>query len=128
MGYREAGIYNYSVFAVLPVTRYYLIIDNATGVKSMALRKVKKFSRKEKDFATGKMVSPPREFWETCDCCGRAIVQGVVMSNGDHIGDDCYEVVLRVPNELMFKGNADSLFQMFGTAPKVQRYALKAAE
>jgi hypothetical protein len=92
------------------------------------ITKVKTFSLKTVDFASGKKVSPPREFWESCDCCGKKIVQGVVMSNGDKIGDDCYEVVSRVPRELAAKGNAEGLFKMFGTRKRVQEYALKCAE
>lgn len=85
------------------------------------------FTLKQRDFRTGKLVSPPREFWKTCDCCGKAIVQGAVMTNGDHIGNDCWEVVQRVPFEIKSKGSADGLFRMFGTLPRVRDYALSAA-
>jgi hypothetical protein len=92
------------------------------------IKKSHKFSLKQKDFVSGKMVSPPRDEWKHCDCCNKLIVQGVVMSNGDHIGNDCYEVVMRVPGELQYKGTAEGLFKMFGTMPKVQAYALNAAK
>ena len=57
-------------------------------------RRVKNFTLKEKDFQSGKMVSPPRDRWKKCDCCGLQIVQGVVMQNGDHIGNDCFKKIL----------------------------------
>ena len=92
------------------------------------IRMAHKFTLKQKDFSSGKMVSPPRDEWKHCDCCGKLIVQGVVMTNGDHIGNDCHEVVYRAANEIKYKGNADGLFRMFGTLPIVQKYALQAAQ
>lgn len=94
----------------------------------MTIHKVKSFNLKEKDFASGKMISPPREFWKTCACCGKAIVKGAVMSNGDLIGDDCENVVMRVRTNAMYDRSSDGLFRMFGTPKRVQQYAIACSK
>jgi hypothetical protein len=80
------------------------------------------------DFRTGKKISPPRDFWNTCSCCGKKIVKGVVMSNGDTIGEDCHVVVQHVQNHSYFQDSEvknQKIFKMFGTTPKVQNYAME---
>ncbi len=91
------------------------------------ISKVRSFSLKVKDFSSGKMVSPPREFWKTCDCCGKAIVQGVVMSNGDHIGNDCFLVVERTPYAIKSDKGIDNFFKIMGAKKCLQDYALMCA-
>lgn len=90
------------------------------------LNKLRKFDLRSACFHSGKKLSPPREFWNTCNCCGKKIVKGVVMSNADTIGEDCYEVVQRVQANSHFEDAEErnrKLFKMFGTLPKVQQYA-----
>jgi len=91
------------------------------------INRASKFSLKQVDFASGKKVSPPREFWEVCDCCGKAIVQGFKMSNGDKVGDDCEEVISRAMSNIRMQLSNDSLFKMFGTPKKVQNYISSVA-
>jgi CRISPR/Cas system-associated protein Cas10 (large subunit of type III CRISPR-Cas system) len=89
--------------------------------------KIKTFDLRSVDFGTGKKVSPPRDFWNTCDCCGKKIVKGVVMSNSDIIGEDCYVVVQHVQNHAYFQDSEvknERIFRMFGTTQKVQQYAI----
>lgn len=84
---------------------------------------VRKFTLKQKDFLTGKMVSPPREDWVQCDCCGKLIVQGVELSNGDKIGNDCEEARIRVQRSC--RGAAveiEALKKTFGLLPVVVQY------
>lgn len=90
------------------------------------LNKVKTFDLRSVCFHSGKKMSPPREFWNTCDCCGKKIVKGVVMSNGNTIGEDCYDVVQRVQTNRIFDDAEErnqKLFKIFGTLPRVQQYA-----
>jgi hypothetical protein len=91
------------------------------------IQQVKKFSLKQRDFASGKMISPPREFWEKCDCCGKAIVQGYVMSNGDKVGDDCELVISRAMSNIRHLIDNAKLFSMFGTPKRVQQYIAHVA-
>lgn len=91
------------------------------------INRVKKFSLKQVDFASGKKISPPREFWEKCDCCGKAIVQGFEMSNGHKVGEDCEEVISRAMSNIRMQISNDSLFKMFGTNKRVQDYILVVA-
>jgi hypothetical protein len=90
-------------------------------IKKM-ISKVRSFTLKQKDFASGKMVSPPREFWAKCDCCGKAIVKGAEMSNGDRIGDDCLWTVEQTKMAAKFS-SVEKFFKMAGTPAKVQKYA-----
>jgi hypothetical protein len=62
---------------------------NINGEMKMNVTKVKSFSLKTVDFHTGKSISPCKTEWINCDCCGKLIVQGVVLSNGHKIGNDC---------------------------------------
>lgn len=91
------------------------------------IQKIRNFTLKQKDFSSGKMISPSREFWKTCDCCGKAIVQGVVMSNGDHIGNDCYEVVWRTPSAIKSTNGVESMFKIMGAKKCVRDYAMMCA-
>lgn len=94
----------------------------------MKAAKIKSFTLKQKDFASGKMISPDRSEWKTCDCCGLKIVQGVQLSNGHHIGFDCEEIRSRV--EMMehlprdINEEAAKMFALFGTKKKVQGYVM----
>lgn len=92
------------------------------------ISKLKTFSLKQRDFKSGRMISPPRSEWKTCNCCGRKIVKGVVMTNADYIGEDCHEVVVRVASNKGSGFSNDTLFRNFGTEKRVQDYAIKAAE
>jgi len=85
----------------------------------------RKFTLKEKCFSSGKMLSPSREFWATCSCCGKPIVQGYIMGNGHKVGNDCYEVIDRAVNNVTFGRSNVSLYKMFGTPKKVQEYILE---
>ena len=94
------------------------------------IHKTSKFNLKQRDFHSGRMISPPRSEWKTCNCCGRKIVKGVIMSNADHIGEDCHEVVIRVASHKACgfdDSHNESLFKAFGTEKRVQEYAIKAA-
>ncbi len=82
------------------------------------ISKVRSFSLKQRDFASGKMVSPPRSEWVSCDCCGKAIVQGAVLSNGHRIGNDCEEVRWRAA----MGGDMAATYRMFGTPKRIQDY------
>lgn len=91
------------------------------------IHRVKKFSLKQRDFASGKMISPAREFWEKCDCCGKAIVQGYVMSNGHKVGDDCELVIDRAMSNNRHSIDNAKLFSSFGTPKRVQEYIAQVA-
>jgi hypothetical protein len=90
----------------------------------MNIYKTGKFSLKEKDFHSGKLISPPRKYWKTCACCGKQIVQGSILSNGDTIGDDCMELINRCPYEMRSSGSLERLFVMWGAIQKARNYCL----
>lgn len=79
--------------------------------------RIRSFTLKQRCFASGKMISPDRSQWVQCDCCGKWIVQGVELSNGHRIGNDCEEVRSRVRT-----GDNAALYKMFGTSVRVQDY------
>lgn len=89
------------------------------------LQRLKSFTLKEKDFHSGKMVSPPREFWKKCDCCGKPIVQGVVLNNGDHIGNDCENYRWRVEGDGCRIKEIDGLSVFYSVLPKAKKYLIK---
>ena len=83
----------------------------------------RKWTLKQKDFLTSKMMSPHKQDWLHCDCCGKLIVQGVELTNGDKIGNDCEEARIRVQRSC--RGAAaeiEALKKTFGLLPVVVEY------
>jgi hypothetical protein len=91
----------------------------------MSVSKVGKFDLRVKDFHTGKLISPCKNTWNTCDCCGKKIVKGAVLSNGNMIGDDCENVRWRAQSSMRGAvAEVASMAKMFGLLPRVQKYMI----
>ncbi|MBN3801801.1 hypothetical protein GXB81_01820 [Paraburkholderia sp. Ac-20336] len=59
------------------------------------IRQLRMFDDRAVDFLSGKKVSPPRNTWKICACCGLRIIKGYEMSNGDKVGEDCAVIIAR---------------------------------
>lgn len=94
------------------------------------LQRVRKFDDRSVDFASGKKISPPKNLWKRCDCCGLPIVKGWTLSNGDNVGEDCDDVIARAGTELQckFSDSAESFEVRYkrgngwNLKPAVKRY------
>lgn len=49
---------------------------------------IRSFDDRQRDFMSGRLVSPPIEERQRCACCRLPIVKGYVTSSGP-LGDDC---------------------------------------
>jgi hypothetical protein len=49
------------------------------------------------------------------------------MSNGDCIGNDCYEVVWRTPSAIKYGNGAEAMFKIMGAKKCLRDYAIKCA-
>lgn len=86
------------------------------------ITKIRGFSLKQRDFASGQMISPDRSQWIKCDCCGKLIVQGAELSNGHKIGLDCEEVRSRICTAITCQQPLESVYRIFKPAQRVQDY------
>lgn len=85
--------------------------------------KIGKFDLRVKCFHTGKMLSPCKNTWNTCFCCGKKIVKGAILSNGDTIGEDCEDVRQRIQRSIRGpEAELASMAKLFGLQKKVQNY------
>lgn len=66
----------------------------------------KKFDLRMVDFLSGRKVSPPKDEWKTCACCGQAIVKGWEMSNAHVVGEDCEDIISRYTRSVQCFGSS----------------------
>lgn len=68
------------------------------------IHRSRRFDDRVADFLTGRKVSPPMDERRICACCGQRIVKGWILSNADHVGDDCEVVITRAADAKQYGG------------------------
>lgn len=87
------------------------------------------FDDRVTDFASGKKVAPPNDERRKCQACGQKIVKGWIMTNGDHVGEDCEDILHRA--KVTSLGSLDEFLAQYKRSsgltikPAVQDYILE---